>query len=252
MINKSFPQEIHKELGSYVYVYVDTTYEEEKIFYVGKGKDNRCFAHMASLADDEKTNQIKELRNRDALRIDLLAFGLNEDAALKVEAAAIDLLGLENLTNKQSGHRSAQLGRIPIDDLIARRTSKPIEQFVDDCILIRINKRYKVGMSALELYESTRGAWRTGINRETANFALAVYQGVVQEVYRIQAWFQEGSTFYSTRLIQSHDGEHRWEFVGNIANDTVRKRYLYKSLGGRLPDGAQNPITYYGPSFKKK
>ena len=32
-------------------------------------------------------------------------------AAYKVEAAAIDLLGLKNLTNKQSGHESSLYGR---------------------------------------------------------------------------------------------------------------------------------------------
>jgi uncharacterized protein len=252
MIHKSFPQEIHKDLGHYVYVYVDTSFEEEEIFYVGKGKDNRCFSHLSSIADDDKTAHIEKLKGCDKLRIDLLAFGLDEETALKVEAAAIDLLGLENLTNKQTGYRSAQLGRIPTDDLIARRTSSPIMQFKDDCILIRINQRYKVGMSALDLYESTRGVWRVGANRDTVKYALAVYQGVVQEVYQIQAWVQAGSTFYSTRQPDTVTNEERWEFVGNIAEDSVRKRYLYKSLGERLSDGAQNPIAYFGPSFEKK
>jgi uncharacterized protein len=252
MIHKSFPQEIHNDLGNYVYVYVDTSFEDEQIFYVGKGKDNRCFSHLASTADDDKTARIAELKESDELRIDLLAFGLDEETALKVEAAAIDLLGLDSLENRQSGHRSAELGRIPIDDLIARRTSRPIEEFKDDCILIRINQRYKVGMPALELYEATRGVWRVGENRHTVNYAIAVYQGVVQEVYRIQGWFQAGSTFYSTRQSDTVTNEERWEFVGNIAEDTIRKRYIYKSLGERLPDGAQNPIAYFGPSFKKK
>jgi uncharacterized protein len=251
MIHKSFPKEIHTDLGNYVYVYVDTSFEEEQISYVGKGKDNRCFTHLISTAGDDKTLRIEELKKSNELRIDLLAFGLDEETALKVEAAAIDLLCLDNLTNKQSGHRSAELGRIPIDDLIARRTFSEIEQFRDDCILIRINQRYKVGMSALELYESTRGVWRIGANRDIVKYALAIYQGVVQEVYHIQAWFQAGSTFYGTRQPDAVTNEDRWEFVGNIAEDTIRKRYIYKSLGERLPDGAQNPIAYFGPSFNK-
>jgi hypothetical protein len=74
----------------------------------------------------------------------------------------------------------------------------------------------------------------------------------VQEVYRIQAWFQAGSTFYSTRSPDTVTSDDRWEFIGNIAEDTLRKRYIYKSLGERLPDGAQYPIAYFGPSFEKK
>jgi uncharacterized protein len=251
MINKSFPSEIHIDLKYYVYVYVDTSFGEEEIFYVGKGKENRCFSHLSSLADDEKSARIEGLTKTDDLRIDILAFGLDEATALKVEAAAIDLLGIGNLTNKQVGHSSEKLGRVRADDLIARLTSNPIEHFKDDCILIRINQRYKVGISSLELYESTRGVWRVGANRETAKFALAVYKGVVQEVYRIEAWFRAGSTFYGTRELETVAAEDRWEFVGGIADEATRKRYIYKSIGERLSDGAQNPIAYFGPSFDK-
>ena len=251
MIHKNFPAAMHEDLKNYVYVYVDTTFDEEEIFYVGKGKENRCFSHLSSTGESEKNVRIEELRESGNLRVDLLAFGLDAATALKVEAAAIDLVGIENLTNKQVGHSSAKLGRVRIDDLIARMTSVPVEHFKDDCILIRINQLYKVGISPLELYESTRGVWRVGANRDSASYALAVYKGVVQEVYRIQAWFPAGSTFYSTRAVDALAAEDRWEFVGAVAEDSVRKRYIFKSVDKRLPDGAQNPIAYFGPSFEK-
>ena len=183
------------------------------------------------------------------LRIELLAFGLDDSSALKVEAAVIDLLGLDYLYNKQAGHRSAELGRVPVDDLIARLTMHSVKQFKDDCLLIRINNSYRVGMSALELYEATRGIWRVGPYRDRVRYALAVYQGVVQEVYCVKAWFEAGSTFYGTR--EDLSDEDRWEFVGAIANDEVSNRYLFHSVKKFLPDGAQNPIAYFGPAFKK-
>ncbi len=250
MIHKSFPKDIHEELESYVYVYVDTSEPEEKIFYVGKGRGDRCFSHLKTESDDDKSDRITALVDAKHLRIDLLAFGIDEDTALKVEAAAIDLLGIDNLVNKQGGQRSAELGRIPADDLIARLSSQPIEDIKDNCILIRINKLYRVGMPPLDLYEATRGVWKVAApNREMARYALAVYKGVVQEVYCIHAWFPAGDTFYGTREIDREAAEGDWEFVGNIAEDRIRKRYLYRSFAALFPNGAINPIRYFGPSF---
>lgn len=250
MIHQSFPSEIHKKLDAYVYIYVDTSREEEKIIYVGKGRGNRCFAHLKSEGVDEKSKAIRKLSKAGCLRIELLAFGLDDKTALKVEAAAIDLVGLDYIFNKQAGHRSAELGRVLVDDLIARLTLHSVNQFKDDCLLIRINHSYRVGMSALELYESTRGVWKVGPDRNLVRYALAIYQGVVQEVYCIKAWFEAGSTFYGTR--EDLEDDDRWEFVGAVADDEVRNRYLFHSVREFLPDGAQNPIAYFGPSFKKQ
>jgi hypothetical protein len=251
MVNHSFPSAIHADLGHYVYIYVDISQDEERIFYVGKGQGNRCFAHLKTEVESDKSTQIDTLRTSGKLRIDLLAFHMNAETALKVEAAAIDLLHKQKLTNKQSGHQSATLGRIPVDDLIARLVPKPLAKFQDDCLLIRINQRYRVGMSPMELYEATRGVWRAGPNREKVQFALAVYQGVVQEVYAVRAWLPAGSTLYGTRSITHEGAEERWEFVGDIAPAEARKRYRYTCVEPYLPNGAQNPIAYFGPSFVK-
>lgn len=36
----------------------------------------------------------------------------------------------------------------------------------------------------------------------------------------------------------------RWEFVGKIADDAMRKRYVGKSVRHYFSAGAQNPIQY--------
>ncbi len=61
MIHQSFPSEIHEKLKVYVYIYVDTSGEEEDIIYVGKGKGNRCFAHLKSEGGDAKSEAIRKL-----------------------------------------------------------------------------------------------------------------------------------------------------------------------------------------------
>ena len=40
-------------------------------------------------------------------------------------------------------------------------------------------------MLANALYEATRGVWKVGERREYAHLALAVFEGVVREVYAI-------------------------------------------------------------------
>ena len=143
-------------------------------------------------------------------RLDILAHELNdEETALRIEAAVIDLLGLDDLTNEVRGWRSIQLGRMPLSELISYYAPEQ-GVIVDPVLLIRINRRYRHGMSDRELYEATRGVWKLGPRRNGAKLALAVFEGVVREVFEIQNWHPAGTTSYQTRTdIRSLD---RWEF----------------------------------------
>ena len=95
-------------------------------------------------------------------------------------------------------------------------------------------------MSNEELYEATRGIWRLGSRRENAEYAMAVYQGIVREVYRIERWHPAGTLSYSTRNTERLRVTGRWEFEGCVASDDMRNEYIgnYVGLGG------QNPIRY--------
>jgi hypothetical protein len=84
----------------------------------------------------------------------------------------------------------------------------------------------RFGAAVRQLYEATRGVWRVGPRREKAMLALAVYRGIVQEVYRIHAWYPAGTLTYRTRDdVAAHVGSGRWEFEGVVAKD-VRDRYV--------------------------
>jgi hypothetical protein len=109
----------------------------------------------------------------------------------------------------------------------------------EKALLLTINQLYWSGMSPLELYEATRGFWVIGPRREDVELALAVYQGVVREVYRIRAWHPAGTLEYRTRDAAPYRGSRRWEFEGEVAND-IRARYIDGSVG----KGWQNPIRY--------
>jgi hypothetical protein len=75
-------------------------------------------------------------------------------------------------------------------------------QIDEPAMLFRISRTYRPGMSDAELYEATRGIWVVpGPRRDNAKYAMAVYQGVVREVYRIDGWYPAGTTHYPTRRV---------------------------------------------------
>jgi hypothetical protein len=137
--------------------------------------------------------------------------------------------------------------RTGIDDLVAVYAAPPVE-VVDPAILIRINRLFRHGMTDQELYEATRGMWRLGTRREKYPLAMAVFEGVVREVYRIESWHPAASTPYKTQLHHSPKRSGRWEFLGRLADEPTRSRYRLKSVAKYLPQGLQSPTIYLDPA----
>lgn len=245
---RNFSLKTKEALGYYVYVYSDP--DTKKPFYVGKGKDNRVFNHLDDKKENDKVNKINEIRSRGKEPIiEILAHGLDEETALKVEAAAIDLIGIKNLTNQQRGHESSTYGKIEVSTLDARYSHKKLDSkdIIHNIMFIRINKLYRNDMSPLEIYEATRGYWRLKIeNAKKVDYVLSVYDGMVLEVYEVLDWFPALST-YMDRPIKNplETVKERYEFVGRIADDNIRKHYVNKSVKDFFSYGNQNPIAYY-------
>ena len=161
---------------------------------------------------------------------------------MQVEAAAIDLLGVANLANAVRGH-GTKYGRMPLQEVVAHYTRRKAN-VREPAILIRINKLYRYGMTDAELYDATRSAWRVGPKRDQARYALSVFEGVVREVYHITQWLPAGSTFNVRRDGRGQREPNRWEFVGTIADDRARRRYVNRYVGHLFNQGARNPISY--------
>jgi hypothetical protein len=128
-----------------------------------------------------------------------------------------------------------------IEQVVALYSSEEIE-IEEPAILININKTFHYGISPIELYDATRSAWVVGKNRDEAQFAFAVYEHIVQEVYEIKSWFPNNSTFNTRKNEISDPREDRWEFVGNLADESIRLKYKYKNVGKFI--GPRNPINY--------
>lgn len=229
--------DIENTLKFYVYIYTDPRNGEP--FYIGKGKGNRVFSHLDDPEDSDKTAKIRAIRKSGAKpQIDILRYGLTEAEACLVEASAIDLIGLPSLTNRVSGHHVRSFGRIGSTELIQMLSAKPVA-VRHKALLITINRLYRSNMSNKELYEATRGTWKLSSRREHAVYAMAVYQGIVREVYLIESWHPAGTLPYETRDTKGFKESGRWEFSGIIATD-LRDKYIGHSVGM----GGQNPVRY--------
>jgi hypothetical protein len=234
---KKFPSEVSAQLKSYVYLYSDP--RDGKPFYLGKGIGNRVFNHLDDESDTQKVQKIKQIRDAGfEPRIEILRYGLSNDQASLLEAGVIDLLGLADLTNAIRGQHASSFGRVRVEDLLLKLTAKPA-QITHRALLITINQLYRSDMNDLELLEATRGIWKLGKHREKAEIAMAVYQGIVREIYRIKKWLPAGTLTYQTRTDEDFKNSGRWEFDGEVAED-LREPYLHKSVG----KSGQNPIRY--------
>jgi len=229
--------DIADTLKSYVYVYVDPRNNEP--FYIGKGKGERLFSHLDEVSESSKVARIAEIRNCGMEpQIDILRYGLSDSEATLVEAAAIDLMGLSRLTNCVAGHHDTSFGRITSQELITLLTAQPVT-VRHKAVLITINRLYRSDMEPQELYEATRGIWQIGPRRDGIEYAFAIYQGIVREVYRIEKWHPAGTLVYQTRDSAEFKDSGRWEFSGVVADD-IRTEYVGHSVG----KGGQNPIRY--------
>lgn len=242
----TIPPAVASKLGFYVYVYVNPL--DDSVFYVGKGKGARALTHLDALPQEKRriATVISEIRSQgEEPRIDILAHALpSAKAALQVETAAIDLLGVETLANAVRGWGSAKFGRRPLSELSGHYLRREA-RIREPAILIRITKLYRFGMSDVELYDATRSAWKVGPRRERAELAMAVFEGVVREVYVITEWLPGGSTFNSRGNGKAAEARRgRWEFVGTLASDELRRRYINHYVGHLFTKGAQNPIAY--------
>lgn len=113
-------------------------------------------------------------------------------------------------------------------------------------LLIRVRKLFRSNMSAQELYEVTRGVWRVGERREGVQYALAVYEGIVREVYSVESWHPANTTPYEFRRdeLSTRDLSGRYEFQGRIAPEPIRSLYKGRSVSAHFQRGQANPVTY--------
>ena len=216
-----FTQATIESLQYYVYFLQDP--RDNNVFYVGKGVGNRVFNHVeVALAEDlisDKLDVIRDIANSGyKVKHYILRHGLSEQEAFEIEAALIDFVGVNNLSNLQGGHYSSDYGIKTSDEIIAMYRSEDLLTN-EPIMLININRLYDRKMTDVELYDATRKSWVVGIRREKVRYVIATYRGLTREIYKVHDW-------YPSML----NGKNRWAFNGDVANENIRSLLRYKSI----------------------
>jgi hypothetical protein len=238
-------------LGHYVYLLIDPRNGEA--FYVGKGVGGRFFEHDYVEDGALKSARFSEIKAAGLeVKVDIIRHGMasKEDAFL-VESAVIDVYGIENLTNKVKGHGATDFGRASLADLAARYAPEEAE-ILHRVVFVKLANTFKKGMSADALYEAARGVW--SLSPETAskyNYVLALWEGLVVEVYHVERWQPADPVHYPTRGLKAEDfipvhGMLCTEFAGTVASAEIRKHYLGKSVRKHFSSGGL-VFCKYGP-----
>ena len=129
------------------------------------------------------------------------------------------------------------------DDYSSDIASHDSVEITEPAMVIRISQTYREDMTPQELYDITRSAWKVNLDRaNTIDYAFAVYKGEIKEIYKVAGWHEAGTTFVPKR--DDIIGSGRFEFVGTVAEDAIRDKYLNKSVKHIFKKGAVIPTMY--------
>lgn len=239
-----------EKLGHYVYMLLDP--RDGRPFYVGKGIEGRCLEHFEEKSEGQKVAKINEIKAAGLEpHVEIIRHGLASDqAAFAVEAAVIDVLGISQLTNRQSGHGAEDYGRASLADLHARYQAEPAD-ILEPALLFRINPDNYHALDSEGLYHATRGVWGVSPERGAKiTYAFAIYNRIIRRVYVPTAWQRAKISGYPNRtdLLPQHE-ERNYEFIGEEAPQEVQDRYVGKSAAHYFKPHDALPWKYWPVGF---
>lgn len=250
---KRFSPSVCKQLQYYVYRLIDP--RTGHTFYVGKGKNNRVFAHANDALknyegtdyfikdeDDDESAKIKQIRSIHNSDLEVIMvihrYGLSEATAYEVESALIDCY--PGLTNEQSGHDSDR-GAKNVETL---QRVLDLSEFDDsdaaenEYMIIKIKQEARDKCNN-DIYETVRKAWRVEPkNASKFKYVLASQYGEVVAVFKNVNWYpysEPGRFMFDAVEVNDDSAEDK----------QILERYLHKRLPKRyMKKGASNPVQY--------
>lgn len=265
-----FPNEMHDELGFYVYRLIDPRNGET--FYVGKGKGNRVFQHVAASLEfnnevdeenweeDQFSTKIQTILDINAANLDVVHIihrhGMTEKEALQVEAALIDVY--PGLTNEMRGHDAAR-GPAHVTQLRDAYAAEEMEIEEDDKLLL-FKIRRDVLTSRGSTYDAVRWAWDVSLaNAQRAEYILAMVDGLCIGVFEKAEWLPASQANFPHFQMEADglgfdaDMPERYAFNGKEVDeeDPVSARFL----GKRAPRSfaqQQKPYGYMPRGWQRR
>lgn len=233
-----------EHLKFYVYALIDP--RNDRIFYIGKGTDNRVFDHAGAVSKHDelmptgrKIELIHEIIDAGySVKHLILRHGLTEDQAFLVEASLIDFANIQgqDLTNEVVGKGSIKFGTMSAQEIMQTYNAPPLEKLHHNAVIININKTYERASGGTDVYNATKEAWViSAARRKSLQLVLSEYRGVIVEVFEIHSWYQCKADLGKPE---------RWGFQGSVADEQLRNLYINKSIQHLKKRGASNPIRY--------
>jgi hypothetical protein len=255
-VAQRFPAIVEEKLEWYVYALIDP--RDGRLFYIGKGKGSRVFAHAAdAIEGDSETEKLDLIRDviKSGVTVEtlILRHGIsNEKHAYVVESVLIDFCAMlvsrnidlrTGLTNIVAGHNSEIFGVMSTSEAIALYEAPEAPKIKEKAILFRIPRLWTPAMPPEELFEATHGWWVLGKRRVDAKYGFAVSKGVIRGIYRIDSWRER--TVGDRGYVEGE--KKRWGFEGESAPEMAR--YLNTSVAHLFKKGNASPAMY---SFKTR
>lgn len=257
---KHFSNETAEALGYYVYRLIDP--RDGQTFYVGKGKNDRVFAHAAQqleissdpdVDEDEinlKFRTISEIRSSglDVIHV-IHRHGMDEKTAFEVEAALMDAYA--GLSNIAGGHGNSLRGCAHVVELEQQYHAEPAP--VDERF-IAINVSRSIEEAGGDYYKAVRWQWKISEWRRKMGAPVVAYtNGIIRAVFEVadDGWLPaDHPEFDSLQIVRHSDADpRRWGFISHHTSSTLTNRYL----GKRLPDGVRSfgsPLIFLGPQWQ--
>ena len=232
-----FDERTKGNLKYYVYLLIDP--ENNEPFYVGKGKDNRIFAHInQEIDDDDDSLKYAEIRRIGPEKVKhiIVRHGLSEKESFAIEASLIDTFRYIPSFNRfvrgniQGGFNSIEKGLMTSNEIIRMYNAQSLDNIEDDCLIININKSYKRGSGVDAIYNATKETWRIEERRrEKVKYVLSEYKGLIVEVFKVDRWYpkERGYNPGAKKYGQTYTG---YGFEGKVADNKIRNKYINKTI----------------------
>ena len=214
----------------YVYVYSDP--DNGRPFYGGKGRGGRVNAHLKfKKAKNEKQKLIERFLGQGRKPVmQIVQWGMSECEAFAAEAAMIQFLGLDQISNRICGRGRYKVHADFLEYIKDKRPLRTKKRGGSQVLVISANQVYRPGMSRFELYDAVRGNLPVKAERlDECKMVFVLLDGFVIDVYQNIGYVDAGT---EARMFDDGEENKGFDIVAKFCSEVIRHRYVGRELLG--------------------